>query len=205
MQVSLSNAYVDQLNHLFKKVKNISEEPLIYNFDNNSAVGFSNQTIEFVKAKFPRSGICNTLFELGKKHGVKIEDFNKQKKKATGATTSGEYLSNTMQVIDRIGIMWNSTTSTGFIAINVPTCYNDNWISFQPNLMKEIARQNEAGTSYFRISDFSNNYEKPVDIDINEASYRELMHKFQHTYRIKMGVTFVKENNTSKFVFKEDK
>ena len=46
MQINYSNAYVDQLVHLFKKV---GPEGIIYNFDNDSAVQFSGTTIKYVK------------------------------------------------------------------------------------------------------------------------------------------------------------
>ena len=204
MLVRFSNAYADQLEHLFKKLKNI-DKPLIYNFDNNSAVQLDGQTIKFLKTKLPNAGICNTLFELAKKYNIQLEDFNNQKKKADAAISTGPYLENSSNFIDKIGMMYNSVKSSGYIVLSLPTCYNENWISFQPNLMYEIAKQNEVGLTYFRISDYSNNYESAVNIDITEESYKEIMHKYQHTYRTRMGTTFKKEDNNTKFIFKDPK
>ena len=202
MQVNYSNAFVDQLVHLFKKV---GQDSLVYNFDKDSAVQFNGRTIKYVKSKFPHAGVVNTLFELGKKNGVTIQDYNGQKKKADGALTNGRHLENTTQFIDRMTELCNSTKSTSYISMNLPACYNAGWFAYQPNLFKEIAKQNDYGLSYFRLSDHSNNHAVAVDVEVDNNTYKELMHKYQHTADIRLGVTFKKDNNTNKFIFKEDK
>lgn len=202
MQINYSNAYVDQLVHLFKKV---GPEGIIYNFDNDSAVQFSGTTIKYVKSKFPKVGIVNTLFELGKVNNIQIIDYNNQLKKADGATTNGRYIENTLMIIDRIKTLMNSTKSTGFVAMNVPLCYNTGWLAYQPKLFQEIANQNDYGTSYFRISDFSCNYQVAIDKDIDTHVFKDMMHKYQHTADVRLGITYKKESGTNKFVFKEDK
>lgn len=201
MQVSYSNAYVDQLHHFFKK---IGKDTTVYNFDQDSAVQFGGNTINYVKSKFPRVGIVNTLFELGKVHGISIVDYNGQKKKADGAVTNGKFLENTVKFIDRVETIMNSTKSNSCVAINLPSCYNAGWFAYQPNLFKEIANQNQYGLTYFRISDYGNNYEVAIDIDIDNYTYKEMMHKYQHTAELRICVTYKKEKNSTKFVFKED-
>lgn len=201
MEINYSNAYVDQLVHFFKKV---GPESTVYNFDKDSAVQFSGSTIKYVKSKFPSVGIVNTLHELGRKNNIKIVDWNDQVKKAQGAISNGRFLENTVKFIDRIGLLCNSTTSSGFVACNLPACYNAGWFAYQPTLFKEIANQNSYGLSFFRLSDYSNNYDVAVDVDINNHTYKELMHKYQHTADIRLGVTFKKDNNTAKFKFKEE-
>ena len=99
----------------------------------------------------------------------------------------------------------NSTKSTGFVAMNVPLCYNTGWLAYQPKLFQEIANQNDYGTSYFRISDFSCNYQVAIDKDIDTHVFKDMMHKYQHTADVRLGITYKKENGTNKFVFKEDK
>ena len=201
MQVNYSMQYVDQLVHLFRKV---GPNSTVYNFDNDSAVQFSGSTIKYVKSKFPKVGIVNTLFELGKVNDITIIDYNKQVKKADGATTNGRYIENTLNFIDRIELLSNSTKSTGFISMNLPLCYNSGWLAYQPKLFQDIAKQNEYGTSYFRISDYSGNYQVAINKDIDNSVIKDMMHKYQHTADVRLGITYTKENSTGKFVFKED-
>jgi len=201
MQVNLSAAYMDQLVHLFKKV---GPEATIYNFDNDTSLQFSGTTINYAKSRFPKAGIVNTMSELGKVNNIKIVDYNDQLSKADGAMTNGRFIENTVYFIDRFRTLLNSTKSSGFIAVNLPVCYNSGFLSYQPNLFKEIAKQNEYGLTFFRISDYSGNYTVPVDVDINNHTYKELMHKYQHTADVRLGVTFKKDNNTAKFEYKEN-
>lgn len=207
MQVNYSMSYVEQLVHLFKKV---GPESTIYNFDEDSAVQFTDTTIKYVKSKFPKVGIVNTLFELGRVNNIRIVDYNKQLKKADGATTNGRYIENTVYFIDRIKVLCDSTKSTGFVAMNLPLCYNSGWFAYQPKLFQEIAKQNDYGTTYFRISDYSGNYTVAVDRDIDSPVIKDMMYKYQHTADVRLAVTYTKSNeitketSTTKFVFKED-
>lgn len=202
MQINYSMQYVDQLIHLFRKV---GPNSTVYNFDNDSAVQFSGTTIKYIKSKFPKVGIVNTLFELGKVNNISIVDYNKQVKKADGATTNGRYIENTLNFMDRIELLCNSTKSTGFVAMNLPLCYNAGWLAYQPKLFQDIAKQNNYGTSYFRISDYSGNYEVAINKEIDNPAIKDMMYKYQHTADVRLGVTYTKENSTGKFVFKEDK
>ena len=89
--------------------------------------------------------------------------------------------------------------------MNLPLCYNAGWLAYQPKLFQDISKQNDYGTSYFRISDYSGNYQVAINKDIDNPVIKDMMHTYQHTADVRLGITYNKENGTNKFVFKEDK
>ena len=44
-----------------------------------------------------------------------------------------------------------------------------------------------------------------INKDIDNPVIKDMMHKYQHTADVRLGITYKKENGTNKFVFKEDK
>ena len=136
-----------------------------------------------------------------------IDVSNKRKgNKKYEAVLAGNYLESTTQFFQRFEQIHNETKQDGFIVLDLPLSVNGGLFAYQPNLFKELAKQNEYEVAYFKCMDHSGQYPLVLDSSkrITNTYLNDLLYKYGNTVNMRINVTFKKVNNNA-FVFKDPK
>lgn len=199
----LTDPAVQQLTHLVKRVKFNNCEVLNYSSKHKNK--FPKEVILKVKAYDPDITLPINMETWFKEREIDIVDKRKGNKKYD-AVISGDYLESTCEFFQRFEQIYNSCKQDGYIIIDLPFSVNCGWFSYQPNLFKQIASQNNCNFSYFKIMDHAGQF--PIALDstkrLTDTVLRETLYKYRNTVNMRINVTLHK-TTSEPFSFKDPK
>jgi hypothetical protein len=197
----LTDPAIQQLIHLIKRVRDSNSNVLNYNSKHEQK--FIKGVILKIKSYDPDIKIPTSMTKWFNEKAIEIVNKRKGNKKYD-AVIAGDYLESICEFFQRFEQIYNSCKQNGFIVIDLPFSVNSGWFSYQPNLFKQIASQNNCNFSYFKIMDHAGQF--PISIDstkrLSDTVLREMLYKYRNTVNMRINVTLQK-TTSEPFSFKD--
>ena len=192
-----------QLVHVIKRVTNKDKRAI--SFQSNYDKNYTKATILKIKSYQPITQVPTCLSVWFEQWGINMTNKRKGNSKYD-VVVAGDYLEVTKDFFDRFEQIHNCCSQDGFIVLDLPFSVNSGWFSYQPNLFKQLAEQNEYEVAYFKCMDHSGQYPLVLDSSkrITNSYLNDLLYKYGNTVNMRINVTFKKVNNNA-FVFKDPK
>ena len=164
---------------------------------------FSKQTILKIKSYQPITQVPTSLKVWFDHQNIDITNKRKGNTKYD-CVIPGDYLENSTDFHKKFEQIHNCCSQDGFIVLDLPLSVNAGWFSYQPNLFKQLAEQNEYEIAYFKLMDHSATYPIVLDSSKNftNSYLSDLLYKYGNTIGMRINVTFKKVNNNT-FTFKD--
>lgn len=199
----LTDPAIQQLIHLIKRIRDSNSSVLNYNSKHEQK--FIKGVILKIKSYDPDIKIPTSMTTWFNEKAIEIVNKRKGNKKYD-AVIAGDYLESTCEFFQRFEQIYNSCKQDGFIVIDLPFSVNCGWFSYQPNLFKQIASQNNCNFSYFKVMDHAGQF--PISIDstkrLTDTVLRESLYKYRNTVNMRINVTLQK-TTSEPFSFKDPK
>ena len=197
------NPTILQLVHVMKRLSGKDKKAISMhsNFDKK----FSKQTILKIKSYQPITQVPTNLKVWFEHQNIDITNKRKGNSKYD-CVIPGDYLENSINFFEKFEQVHNCCCQDGFIVLDLPLSVNAGWFSYQPNLFKQLAEQNEYEVSYFKLMDHSATFPVVLDSDktLSNSYLSDILYKYGNTIGMRINVTFKKVNNNT-FVFKDQK
>ena len=195
----LTDPYIQQLVHIKKRVR----KKEVLDMSSTFTKRYPRNVMEKIKAHSPDTMLPKDIKMWFKEHDIEVVGKRKGNKKYDAVLT-GDFLENTCEFFQRWEQIHNCVKQDGFIVTDLPFSVNSGWFSYQPNLFKQLAKQNNYDIIYFKMMDHAGQF--PVTFEhtmrVTDTSLRNKLYKYQDTAFMRINVTFKKTTNEP-FSFKD--